>query len=113
VLAAIDGGRDGIYAALYDEFAQILYAPVVAQLDEIVELASGATALAGSAAPRIAAAMASENFEFGPRAATGDIATYARVGLDKGFAGGRPQPLYLRAPDAKPQAHFALPRRDG
>ena len=113
VLAAIDGGRDGIYAALYDEFAQILYAPVVAQLDKVVELASGATALAGSAAPRIAAAAPSQDLLFGPLAATADIATYARVALAGGFAGGRPRPLYLRAPDARPQAHLALPRRDG
>jgi tRNA threonylcarbamoyl adenosine modification protein YeaZ len=113
VLAAIDGGRDGIYAALYDEFAQIFYAPVVAQLDKVVELASGATALAGSAAPRVAAAAPSQDFLFGPLTATADIAIYARVALAGGFAGGRPQPLYLRAPDARPQAHHALPRRDG
>ena len=53
------------------------------------------------------------NFLFGPLAATADIATYARIALAGGFAGGRPQPLYLRAPDARPQAHLALPRRDG
>ena len=34
-----------------------------------------------------------------------------RVALAGGFAGGKPRPLYLRAPDAKPQAHLALPRR--
>ena len=55
VLAAIDGGRDGIYAAVYDSFGKIVYAPLVAQLDKVAELAvDGVTVLAGSAARRVA-----------------------------------------------------------
>ena len=57
-------------------------------------------------------AVPSQSFLFGPELPTADIATYARVALANGFAGDKPRPLYLRAPDAKPQAHLALPRRD-
>jgi tRNA threonylcarbamoyladenosine biosynthesis protein TsaB len=112
VLAVIDGGRDGIYAAIYNSFGKIVYAPVVAQLDEIAELADGVSVLAGSAARRVAASIPSQDFLFGSELPTADIAIYARVALANGFDGGKPRPLYLRAPDAKPQAHFALPRRD-
>ena len=113
VLTVIDGGRDGIYAAVYDGFAKIVYAPVVAKFDEISALVTDSVSvLAGSAARRVAASIPSRSFLFGPELPTADIATYARVALANGFDGGKPRPLYLRAPDAKPQAHLALPRRD-
>ena len=113
VLTVIDGGRDGIYAAVYNSFGMIAYAPVVAQLDKIAELAvDGVSVLAGSAARRVAESIPSRSFLFGPELPTADIATYAKVALASGFAGGKPHPLYLRAPDAKPQAHLSLPRRD-
>ena len=113
ILTVIDGGRDGIYAAIYNSFGKIVYAPVVAQLDEIAELVNGVSVLAGSAARRVAASVPSHSFRFGPELPTADIATYARVAIANGFDGGKkPRPLYLRAPDAKPQAHLALPRRD-
>ena len=112
VLTVIDGGRDGIYAAIYNSFGKIVYAPVVAQLDEIAELVDGVSVLAGSAARRVAASIPSRSFTFGPEFPTADIATYAQVALVNGFDGSKPRPLYLRAPDAKPQAHLSLPRRD-
>ena len=112
VLAAIDGGRDGIYAAVYDSLGKIVYAPVVAELGKVAELAlDGVAVLAGSAARRVAEADPSHDFLFGPELPTADIATFARVALEKGFDGDKPRPLYLRAPDAKPQSHLALPRR--
>jgi tRNA threonylcarbamoyl adenosine modification protein YeaZ len=113
VLTVIDGGRDGIYAAVYDSFGKIAYAPLVAQLDKIAELAvDGVTVLAGSAARRVAERIPSRSFLFGPQLPTADIATYARVALERGFTGDKPRPLYLRAPDAKPQAHFSLARKE-
>jgi tRNA threonylcarbamoyladenosine biosynthesis protein TsaB len=113
VLTVIDGGRDGIYAAIYDSFGKIAYAPLVAQLDKIAELAvSGVTVLAGSAARRVAERIPSQSFLFGPQLPTADIATYARVALERGFTGDKPRPLYQRAPDAKPQAHLSLARKE-
>jgi tRNA threonylcarbamoyl adenosine modification protein YeaZ len=111
VLAAIDGGRDGTYAAVYDGFGKLIYDPAVAEWATIVELAGGADVVAGSAARRVAEAAPSSGLLLGPGTATADIASYVGVALATGFAGDKPRPLYLRAPDARPQAHLALPRR--
>ncbi len=113
VLAAIDGGRDGIYAALYDGLGNIGYAPAVVDFETTMELAGKAVVVAGSAARRIAEAAGTDRLVVGSDAPTADIAVYAKLALAKGFAGEKPRPLYLRAPDAKPQAHFALPWKDG
>lgn len=110
VLAAIDGGRDGIYAALYDGLGKIGYAPAVVDFGTTMELAGNAAVVTGSAASRIIGAA---ELLLGSEAPTADIAIYAKLALAKGFAGEKPRPLYLRAPDAKPQAHFALPRKGG
>jgi tRNA threonylcarbamoyl adenosine modification protein YeaZ len=111
VLAAIDGGRDGIYAAVYDGFAKIVYPAAVTDWATILKLAGGVDAVAGTAARRIVEAMQSPTPLVGPEGATADIACYARIAASGGFAGDKPRPLYLRAPDARPQAHLSLPRK--
>ncbi|ODT03944.1 MAG: tRNA (adenosine(37)-N6)-threonylcarbamoyltransferase complex dimerization subunit type 1 TsaB [Mesorhizobium sp. SCN 65-20] len=109
VLAALDAGRDEIHAALYDEHGGVLREPAVLTLGEAAAIAaSGPMALAGTAAKMIAEA-AGKDLEFGPMLATADIGTYARLAAAK-VPGDRPKPVYLRAPDAKPQAGFVLPR---
>lgn len=111
VLAAIDGGRDGIYAAVYDGFGKIVYPAAVTDWSTILKLAGGVGIVAGTAARRIAEALQPPRLRIGPEGATADIACYARIAVAGGFAGGKPRPLYLRAPDARPQAHLALPRK--
>lgn len=112
VLAAIDAGRDGIYAGVYDDLGAARYDPVIMTLESAAELASrNHLPLAGSAAAGIAALMVEPADIAGPAAATADIAVYARLAAAKATDGTRPKPLYLRAPDAKPQAGFILPRR--
>lgn len=109
VLVALDGGREEIHAALYDEAAILRYGPAVTTLAEMIGMASAnRPVLAGALAEKIAAA-AGGPFDFGPLKATADIAVYARLAAGKG-AGEKPHPLYLRAADAKPQAGFVLPR---
>ena len=86
-------------------FGKIVYAPVVAQLDEIAELVNGVSVLAGSAGAACRGERSARNsFQFGPELPTADIAIYARLAAANGFDGEKPRPLYLRAPDAKPQA---------
>jgi tRNA threonylcarbamoyladenosine biosynthesis protein TsaB len=111
VLAAIDGGRDGIYAAVYDGFGKIDYPASVTDWAAITRLAGSVEAVAGTAARRIAQELQPPTLLVGPEGATADIATYARIAAAGGFSGEKPRPLYLRAPDAKPQTHFALPRK--
>ncbi|MGB3645128.1 MAG: tRNA (adenosine(37)-N6)-threonylcarbamoyltransferase complex dimerization subunit type 1 TsaB [Mesorhizobium sp.] len=109
VLVALDGGREEIHAALYDEAMALRYGPAVATLAQMTEMAVANTpVLSGTLAGKIAAA-AGGSFDFGPLAATADIAVYARLAAGK-EPGEKPHPLYLRAADAKPQAGFVLPR---
>jgi tRNA threonylcarbamoyl adenosine modification protein YeaZ len=111
VLSALDGGRGEIQAAVYDGLGGTLYAPAVIALSRAAELATEfSPVLAGTAATLIADAVPSRAFDTGSLGATADIAVYARVAAQKGAGGVKPAPVYLREPDAKPQAGFILPR---
>ncbi len=111
VLAAIDAGRDEFYVALYDELAKPVYGPAVTTLATALEIARrDLPVLAGSAARKIADGLFPLSPVVGPEAATADIATYARIAAARGPDPRPPVPLYLREPDAKPQAGFILPR---
>ncbi len=108
---AIDAGRGNAYVGVYDAFAMLRYGPVMLTFDETVELArTGTPVLAGTAAASVAAALGTA-----PRIAshepTADIATYARLAAARGPSAEKPVPLYLRPPDAKPQASHVLPRK--
>lgn len=111
VLSALDGGRGEIQAAVYDGLGGTLYAPAVITLSQAAELAMEfSPVLAGTAAKLIVDAVPSQTFDAGSLGATADIAVYARVAANKGADGKKPAPVYLREPDARPQAGFILPR---
>jgi tRNA threonylcarbamoyl adenosine modification protein YeaZ len=111
VLSALDGGRGEIQAAIYDEFGVTVYAPAVITLSQAADLATKfSPVLAGTAANMIAGAVPSQAFDTGPLGATADIAVYARVAAKRSADSDKPAPVYLREPDAKPQAGFILPR---
>lgn len=113
ILVALDAGRGEINLAVYEPEGSLCYGPAVATLEEAVDLASRHSAvLAGSAAEAIAASLPHARLA-GQRGATADILTYARLAARQGASAEKPKPLYLRAADAKPQAGFVLPRRDG
>jgi tRNA threonylcarbamoyl adenosine modification protein YeaZ len=111
VLAALDGGRGEIHAALYDELAVLRYGPVAITLEDAAAMASAqpvTPVLAGTAAALVIEA-AGHALDIGSTGATTDIAIYARLAAGKD-PGERPKPLYLRDADAKSQAGFVLPR---
>ncbi len=112
VLAANDARRDEIYAALYDSAGHEIAAPHVTTLSATASQVTPETVLTGSAAPHLAA-MGAAAFAVAGETAGPPIDVVARLGARDPGAGPAPRPLYLRAPDAKPQAGFALPRRDG
>lgn len=110
-LVAIDAGRGNAYVGVYDAFAMLRYGPVMLTFDETVELArTGNPVLAGTAAAGVAAALGT-GLHIASRDATADIAIYARLAATRGPSGEKPVPLYLRPPDAKPQASHVLPRK--
>lgn len=111
VMVAIEAGRGDLYVAVYDEFAKMRYGPAVLSFADALVLArQAAAAICGTAAPAIADAARPLVLEMGPIAATADIATYARLAAERGPSPEKPKPVYLREPDAKPQAGFILPR---
>lgn len=112
VLAVLDARREEFYAALYGPDGDVHAAPAILDL-------SGVAALAGLMKPLIVgsgARQAAEAAGLDPDAIaladrrTATIESFARLAARKGFGGGRPTPLYLRGPDARPQDGFALPR---
>lgn len=109
VMAALDGGRGEIHAAIYDEAGASVREPAAMTLQEAAGLArTHAPLLAGSAAATVAEEAAA-GLQIGPTGATADIRFYAELGAAK-QVGEKPKPLYLREADAKPQAGFVLAR---
>lgn len=111
-LVLLDAGRGGIYAAGYGATGEERQPPALLTLAEAGEMAGETKAmLAGSGVDAVLTAAGLEREVVG-RAATADIATYARLAAQRGLPGRPPSPLYLRGADAKPQIGFALPRKD-
>jgi tRNA threonylcarbamoyladenosine biosynthesis protein TsaB len=114
IMVAIDARREELYAAVYDEFGKILYAPAVINVQDAAVVARKyRPLLAGSAAAMVAQAAAPDIFDLGSHAATADIGVYVGLALTMDMHGEKPKPVYLREPDAKPQAGLILPRSAG
>lgn len=112
VLVGLMSMPDTVQVAVYDAFGQIVYAPAVVTLQEAAIMAGETGAhVVGTASAAIAARRAGEPAPGGWSAATADIAFYARLAAGRIDRASPPAPLYLREPDAKPQAGFILPRK--
>jgi tRNA threonylcarbamoyladenosine biosynthesis protein TsaB len=109
VLAAFTSGRGDIQAALYDNLGNLLYAPAVMDVARATELAAGHDAIVVGSAAALIGAVEPKLVRAGD-AVVADIGTYALLALRNGIGAEKPKPLYLREPDAKPQAGFVLPR---
>lgn len=112
VMAAIDARRGEIYTALYASNGEELSAAAVTTLEQANALAKEyQPTLVGSGASAIGALLPAAKIVH--LRATAEIETYALCAA-KAFVRGsleKPKPLYLRAPDAKPQAGFIIERR--
>lgn len=111
VLVAIAAGRGEAYWAKYRRNGEPLSVPGIAPIAEIAASVAGCDMmLAGSAARLVqAAAGPGATMTIGRESATAEIGTYAQMGA-AAIRAGEPRPLYLRQPDAKPQAGFAVER---
>lgn len=109
IMTAFVSGRGDIQAAVYDPFANLVYDPAIMNADAATRIAADNHAvIAGSAGPLLA--QLNPALKVAKPDVTADIAVYARLAAAKPVDGSRPKPLYLREPDAKPQAGFVLPR---
>lgn len=105
LFVAADARRGEIYGALFDGAGRNLMPPRLMPLAEALALLpSGPLRITGSAAPLLIAASGRADLI---RGAGGDLpvaATFGKLALVMPASGHPPEPLYLRAPDAKPQA---------
>jgi tRNA threonylcarbamoyladenosine biosynthesis protein TsaB len=114
VVAAIDARHNNVYLQVFGPKGRTVVAPKVASLREAVRAAQTDPArIVGSAAQLIAAAWPKTE-PLPPtvdQRGAPDISWIARLAAAADEGHGSPKPLYLRAPDAKPQDAARLPRR--
>jgi tRNA threonylcarbamoyladenosine biosynthesis protein TsaB len=113
VVAAIDARHDHVYLQSFGAGGRTLVAASIVGVQEAARMANGNARLVGSAAQLLAAAWPADKKPpamVEPRPAP-DVAWTARLGAAATEGSAPPRPLYLRAPDAKPQAAARLPRR--
>lgn len=111
---AIDARHDHVYLQVFGTGGRTLVAPRVAGIRDAVRIvANGKTRVVGPAANMLAAAWPSNELPPLLVAASDvpDIAWVARLGAVANTGPEALKPLYLRAPDAQPQAAARLPRR--
>jgi tRNA threonylcarbamoyladenosine biosynthesis protein TsaB len=114
VVAAIDARHDHVYMQVFGPGGRSLLSPRIVSLREAVRAATkGPARIVGSAAHLVAGSWPKgvPPPTLVDQRAAPDIAWIARLGAAATDAGGPPKPLYLRAPDARPQTAARLPRR--
>jgi tRNA threonylcarbamoyladenosine biosynthesis protein TsaB len=117
VLAVLAAGRSELYGAVYAADGSELAPPRAATAEGFAALARqhlaqdrGDLVLAGSGADDVLATLASP-LPVAHRHAVANVSALARLATIIAPATASPAPLYLRAPDAKPQSAAALPHR--
>jgi tRNA threonylcarbamoyl adenosine modification protein YeaZ len=114
VVAAIDARHDQVYLQVFGAGGRTLVAPRIATLHDAARAAmTGPARIVGSAAAQVVAAWpkgVEPPLQVEHRGAP-DIGWIARLGAAAADGSGPPKPLYLRAPDARPQDAARLPRR--
>lgn len=105
VLAAMDAKRGEIYLQSFSAEGQPLDDPRAVTIEEAQAFAASFDGdITGSATPILKPGAT------GGHSNTFPISIVARLGAAADPNSGKPKPLYLRGPDAKPQAGFAIAR---
>jgi N6-L-threonylcarbamoyladenine synthase len=105
VLAAMDAKRDEIYLQSFAADGSPLDEPRAVSIAEAQVFAAGFDGeITGSATPVLKPDATGEYANSFP------ISIVARLGAAADRNAGKPKPLYLRGPDAKPQAGYAIAR---
>lgn len=110
VLAVLTAGRGEIYGAVYDGAGNVVRAPEAGSAAHFASLAAEGVVLAGSAADVVVdAGVVSSTVAH--RSVSVDVGALARLGALAPEPEEAPRPLYIRPPDAKPQAAARIARR--
>lgn len=107
MLIVQDAGREELYVQRFDARAKPLGAPEAVTLQMLVQRLPDAPLFACGSGAHLLAGKGGVEICGTPVIAT--AASVARASLDPSMIVA-PKPLYLRAPDAKPQAGFAIAR---
>lgn len=109
LLVACDARRDEVYAALFDASGKLLQQPTVISVEACLHLLpSDPVQVLGTAADTLIGASTRSDITRGRAGDLPDAANFGRRGLELPDTGAMPVPLYLRAPDAKPQKATAI-----
>lgn len=112
ILSVITAGRGEVYGALYAADGRELEPPQAASAQVFAAKVVGDTVIAGSGVNLILAALPmSPRVMVAHRDAAPSIAALCALAALALPSGEPVKPLYLRPPDAKPQAGAAIPRR--
>lgn len=103
VLAVLDARRDEVYVQGFDAAGAALAAPAALAPEAAAALLRPGMVLAGGGAGLVAASLPAAA-EVVPVSPVPDVAILLRLAATAAAPDGPPRPLYLRAPDAKPQA---------
>jgi tRNA threonylcarbamoyl adenosine modification protein YeaZ len=114
VVSAIDARHDHVYLQVFGAGGLTLVKPRIARVADAIRVSlGGPPRIVGTGAEMLAHAWPAN--EKRPAAVDNkrapDIAWIARLGAAAADTGAPPKPLYLRAPDAQPQAAAQLARR--
>ena len=103
ILVAASARNSEAYVAVHGADLTALHAPGLVALNDVAALAPAGARVLGSAADEVMARPGATGFV---RSRAGDLPSAARFGrlaIGVRAPGAMPRPLYLRAPDAKPQ----------
>ncbi|WP_181700777.1 tRNA (adenosine(37)-N6)-threonylcarbamoyltransferase complex dimerization subunit type 1 TsaB [Chthonobacter albigriseus] len=110
VLAAVDARRGEVYAGLFDAHGRVLIPPFAADADGVFQaVGDRASVIVGSGAAILAHHAVASGLRVPPTVdlAGPDPRAIARLAAGLTPESRPPAPLYLRPPDAKPQAGIA------
>jgi tRNA threonylcarbamoyladenosine biosynthesis protein TsaB len=111
VLAVLDARRGEVYAQSFDRHGAPLGPPEATAAELVAERVDQKILLAGAGADQILAELGQfDAARIVHRDAAPDVAALLRLGRHAPAPASAPRPLYLRPPDAKPQAAFAVRR---
>ena len=112
VLATLDARRGEVYAQLFDGDGRATGEPDAGPPSVIAGRLAAETRIAGSGAAPVAAAYGQgAESRIVAISATPDMASLVAIGLAAPPPTAPPRPLYVRAPDARPQSSAAVERR--
>lgn len=112
VLAVLAAGRGELYGALYDTAGSAIAPACAASAQVFAAMLQANTVLAGSGADLVIAALPMDvRPPVAHRDAAPSLATLCALAARLPASTGAPKPLYLRPPDAKPQAAAGIARR--